>query len=269
MKFGWWTTGRDEAALVLLRTVIHSIKIGVIPNGEIAYVFCSREPGESQYSDDLMAFAQSYDIPVVSFSAKNFRPRLRSSDKEFWRIAYHRQVLERLSEYDADIVVLAGYMWVVSAEVCNKLSIINLHPALPGGPVGTWQEVIWKLLDQDADDTGVMMHLVTPELDKGPAITYCRFPIKGKKWYSLWEQFRDKKKRIGLKAIIEQEGEREPLFSAIREEGVKRELPLIVQTLKALSTGKIYLKDGKLYDSSGKELLEAYDLSEEIEAMIK
>jgi len=269
VKFGWWTTGRDEAAIVLLRTVIHSIKMGVIPNGEISYVFCSREPGESKWSDSLMAFAQSYDIPVVSFSAKNFRPRLRASDKEYWRVVYHKQVLERISNFDVDLVVLAGYMWVVSSDICNKLSIINLHPALPGGPTGTWQEVIWKLLEQEADETGVMMHLVTPELDKGPAITYCHFPIKGKKWDKLWEQFRSKRDKIGLKTIIEQEGEKEPLFSAIREEGVKRELPLIVQTLRAFSTEKIALKDGKLYDSNGNELLEPYDLTKEIEKMIE
>jgi len=269
VRFGWWTTGRDEAAIVLLRTVIQSIKMGVIPNGEISYVFCSKEPGESKWSDSLMAFAQSYDIPIVSFSAKNFRPKLRRSDKEYWRQVYHRQVLDRLAKFDADIVVLAGYMWVVSAEVCNKLSIINLHPALPGGPTGTWQEVIWKLLEQEADETGVMMHLVTPELDRGPAITFCRFSIKGANWEKLWTQFREKRDKIGLKAIIEQEGEKEPLFSAIREEGVKRELPLIVQTLRAFSVGDIKLREGKLYDRNEVQLLDAYDLTKEIEDMIK
>jgi phosphoribosylglycinamide formyltransferase-1 len=46
--------------------------------------------------------------------------------------------------------------------------MINLHPAAPGGPTGTWQEVIWQLIEGRAVETGVMMHLVTPELDRGP-----------------------------------------------------------------------------------------------------
>ena len=55
--------------------------------------------------------------------------------------------------------------------------MINLHPAAPNGPDGTWQEVIWKLIEQRADHSGVKIHLVTEELDRGPTIAYCRYPI--------------------------------------------------------------------------------------------
>jgi hypothetical protein len=63
--------------------------------------------------------------------------------------------------------------------MCLRYNMINLHPAAPGGPAGTWQEVIWQLIRTGAHKTGVMMHLVTPELDRGPVVTYCIFSIRG------------------------------------------------------------------------------------------
>ena len=47
---------------------------------------------------------------------------------------------------EIDFGVLAGYMWIVSPDFCEKVKLINLHPALPGGPKGSWQEVIWQLI---------------------------------------------------------------------------------------------------------------------------
>ena len=259
-SFGWWTTGRDHAAIDLFETVHNAIKNGVIP-GKISYVFSSREPGESEFSDRLAKMAADHGIPVVSLSGVRFRPELRKQNREVWGHAYHKEVLAKVKDFTAQVVVLAGYMWVVSPEVCRKLSIINLHPAAPGGPAGTWQEVIWQLLDQKADRTGVMMHLVTPELDKGPAVTYCSFSIQGSAWDHLWNQFEHELQRSSLEKIKESFGESQPLFARIRNEGTKKELPLIVQTIRSLAAGEISIKDSQLYDRTGSKLAGPYDLT--------
>jgi phosphoribosylglycinamide formyltransferase-1 len=262
-SFGWWTTGRDQTAIDLFETVYNATNNGIIP-GEISYVFSSREPGESEFSDSLIKRATDYGIPVVSLSAVHFRPDFRKQDREAWRQAYHKEVLDKVKGFPAQVVVLAGYMWVVNPKVCRKLSIINLHPAAPGGPAGTWQEVIWQLLDQKADKTGVMMHLVTPELDKGPAVTYCSFSIQGGAWYPMWEQFEHELQRSSLEDIKESFGESQPLFARIRNEGVKREFPLIVQTIRSLAEGEISIKDFQLYDRAGSKLAGPYDLTDAI-----
>ncbi|OCC15285.1 Phosphoribosylglycinamide formyltransferase [Dissulfuribacter thermophilus] len=244
-RFGWWTTGRDEAAVELLKTVLDAINQDVI-KGEISYVFISREKGESRYSDEIIEISQAKAIPCVSFSAKKFKPELRKTNRELWRDEYHDQVLQLVTPYEADLIVLAGYMWVVSASACERLKLINLHPALPGGPEGTWQEVIWKLIKEDHDKTGAMMHLVTPELDKGPPVTYFSFPIKGHEWDDLWQDFAERLKKAGsFENLVNTIGEQLPLFKKIREEGVKRELPLIVNTMRAFSLGEISLSDLK------------------------
>ncbi len=263
-KLGWFSTGRDEAARQLLKVVWDRLQEGFIP-AEIAYVFVSRRPGEHPESDRFLALCKDLGLKTYYLSAKEFQPDLRQRDRERWRHLYHEEVYNLLRQERVDLVILAGYMWVVSAALCTKLPMLNLHPALPGGPQGTWQEVIWQLLAQRASETGVMMHLVTPELDRGPAVTYCRFPIRGGAFDPLWQAFVEKERRLGLEAIKQAEGENEPLFALIRREGVKRELPLIVYTIKAFAEGEVRLQGENLYDAQGELLKGPYDLSPRIE----
>ncbi|MFC1987581.1 formyltransferase family protein [Chloroflexota bacterium] len=96
--------------------------------------------------------------------------------------------MNRLQDFSPDLCILAGYMLIVGQEMCRRYNMINLHPAAPGGPVGTWQEVIWQLIDSKAQQTGVMMHLVTPELDKGPVAAYCTFSIQGGPFDRYWQE---------------------------------------------------------------------------------
>ncbi len=243
MNFGWWTTGRDKAAVDLLKTAIKAIEEGRI-RGKIAYIFLSRDKGESIYSDDIIGIATNHHIEIITKSAKGFEPELRERDRERWRSLYHQDILKFVRKIDSSFnitVVLAGYMWVVSKEACEKVKMINLHPALPGGPEGTWQEVIWKLIEARANETGAMMHLVTPELDKGPPIAYFSFKIHGgMPWDSLWNDLEIRLKEAGsLDKLRHDIGEGLPLFKKIREEGVRREFSLIVETMKAISEGKI------------------------------
>ena len=58
-----------------------------------------------------------------------------------------------------------------------------------------------------------------------------------------------------------------PLFKLIRSEGVKRELPLIVATVKAFSKGRVRIENGRVLDSSGR-IVEGYSLTREIEEIV-
>jgi len=159
-------------------------------------------------------------------------------------------------------------MLIVGKEICTQYNLINLHPAAPAGPTGTWQEVIWKLIESRADETGVMMHLVTEELDKGPPITYCTFPIRGSEFDPFWEEIELKLSSKSLPQLIEEEGEGNKLFQTIRREGVRRELPLIIHTLKVFAEGKIKIKYKKLVDENGTQIKE-FCLNEQINSHLK
>ncbi len=266
-KLGWFSTGRDKAARDLLAAVNSSISGGEI-KAEIAFVFCNREPGESEESDLFLKLVEDYHIPLACFSYHKFKAGkgvLTSHEGALplWRSEYDREVMNRLPGFHPDLCVLAGYMLIVSQEMCQRYNMINLHPAAPGGPKGTWQEVIWQLIGSKAQETGVMMHLVTPELDMGPPAAYCTFPIRGepfdKYWLELEKLPSNNQKR---------HNEENPLFKLIRKHGLAREFPLIISTLKAFSQGKIKITaDKKLVDSEGKPT-NGYNLTEEINEQV-
>lgn len=272
-KIGWFSTGRDEAARQLLTVVSDNIKQGKLANLQIGFVFSNRTKGEASESNLFFKLVEKLGIDLVSFSSRNFRPGMRRKalvqEKRgklklisHWRSLYDEEIIKRIDKFKVDLIVLAGYMMITGEKLCRKYSLINLHPAAPGGPRGTWQEVIWKLMEKGARQTGVMMHLVTPQLDAGPPLTYCTFPIKGRKFDSLWEKLEEKLKRKPLEKIKREEGEKEPLFKEIRKEGMRRELPLVVHTLKALSNKTIKLREEKLMRQG--RAVEGYCLNEEI-----
>ena len=275
-EIGWFSSGRDEAARDLLTVVFDEIQKGSI-DGRISFVFVTRDRGEKPESDEFIALAESYGLDVICLSHRRFEPEIRKAalaesrklghDSPLlidWRRKYDKQVIEKLSDYRSDIIVLAGFMLITGPDICSEYKMINLHPALPGGPKGTWQEVVWELMEEDAEKTGVMMHLITPELDAGPAITYCEFGISDDQIQPLWDQWKAKRKSKTLDAIQKSEGEEEPLFKEIRRRGLMREFPLIVATLRAAAAGEFSIENGEVM-SQGAKLHSGFDLTMEIE----
>jgi hypothetical protein len=109
-----------------------------------------------------------------------------------------------------------------------------------------------------------MMHLVTPELDKGPPVTYCKFSIRSSLFDKHWEEI----KGLSVGEVKAQQGESNTLFKIIRQEGMKREQPLIVATVKAFSEGRVRIENWKIVDSKGKPI-KAYSLTKEIDEIVK
>jgi phosphoribosylglycinamide formyltransferase-1 len=229
--------------------------------------------GEHPESDAFIELVNHFGLNLICFSSKKFMPELLQAGKtdparlEEWREKYDLEVYRRLEGFVHDIITLAGYMLIVSPMLCERYNMVNLHPAKPDGPKGTWQEVIWELIKTRAEETGVMMHLVTKELDRGPPITYCTFPIREGKFTEPLSELEAILKKQTLGEIQEEFDESEPYFALVREEGVKRELPLIILTLKAMADGKVRIKSKKIFDGDS-EVFGGYSLTEEIEAYL-
>ena len=262
-RIGWFSTGRDEAARDLLLTVWNGISRGEL-EAEISFVFSNREPGEDMESDLFFDLVRDYRLPLIHLPSRRFKATSGGYLSPEWRLEYDREVMKRHEGYAPDICILAGYMLIVGPEMCRRYIMINLHPAAPGGPPGTWQEVIWKLIETKAEETGVMMHLVTPELDKGPPVAFSTFSLRGQLFDELWQQV-EGRPVAELKA---REGEKNPLFRLIRSEGLKREFPLIIATLKTFSEGRVRVEDGKVLSARG-EVIAGHDLTQEINEAVK
>lgn len=284
LRLGWFSSGRDEAARNLLTYVWERRSRGVL-DIDVEFVFCDRDRGEApgtrlgREREEFFRLVDSLGIPLVTFSSKKFMPELHerglaettdhsrpSSNLMQWREAYGERVIEAVetSGLSAELSVLAGYMLIWSRAECEAFKGINLHPALPWGPTGTWQEVIWRLIDDRASEQGVMMHLVTPELDRGPPVAYCRFGIRGGRWDELWSTVGDRT----AAQVQAGEGAENPLFKAVRAHGEARELPLLAMTIKEFVEARLRIEHGAPYRGATR-VERGADLTEEIERALE
>lgn len=93
------------------------------------------------------------------------------------REAFDQALVNTLNQYDADLVILAGFMRILTPVFINAFSgkLLNIHPSLlpkyPG--LNTHQ----RALDAGDKEAGVTVHFVIPELDAGPAILQARVAI--------------------------------------------------------------------------------------------
>ena len=181
-----------------------------------------------------------------------------------WRRAYDREVMRLLAPYPFALGVLAGYKLIFCEEAAARWELLNLHPAEPGGPKGIWQDVIWRLIETRARRAGVMMHVATPDLDEGPPVTFCSYPIRGGAFDPLWKAI-EGRTVDGIRAT---DGEENALFQEIRRHGVAREIPLVIETLRAFADGRVRIEDKQIVDRAGNQI-PPYDLSEQIEQAIR
>jgi phosphoribosylglycinamide formyltransferase-1 len=264
MRVGWLSTGCDAAACALLADVVARAQADELPL-DIGVVFCSRERGESAESDRLLDLAGRLGLATVTLSSAPARQAAAAAGR-YWRAHYHEEVMALLRPFDVDVLVLAGYMLITSPAMCRRYALLNLHPALPGGPTGSWQEVIWQLLGKGTTRTGAMVHLATPQLDRGPVIAYDAFDISAADFAPLWEQLRAKLTTSSLEQIAAAEGEQEPLFAAIRALGETREVPLLYRTLKQFALGQLRTTNGAVFSESARLPL---DLTEDVDAELR
>lgn len=269
-KIGWFATGRGAGSRALLTTVQEAIAAGRL-DARIEFVFCNRGRGETEATDGFLDMVAGYGLPLVTYSYRDYRQQVGAPRPDPmaplppWRLDYDREVMRLLEGYRPDLCMLAGYMLINGPELSSKYDFLNLHPAAPDGPAGTWQQVIWRLIEAGAATQGVKIHVAIPELDVGATATYCLFPIRGKPFNQLWKEIEGK----SVAEIKETQGVENALFKEIRRHGAARELPLVVATLRAFSEGKVRITpDKKVADASGK-LIDGYNLTAEIDAAVK
>ena len=262
LKVGWFSTGRGPGSRGLLQFIQRRIERGLL-DASISFVFCNREWGEAEGSDTFFRLVDGFRLPLVTLSSRRFA-RERGGRFVQCRSAYDLSVRDLLQGYDLDVCMLAGYMLIVGPELWRHWPMLNLHPALPDGPKGTWQDVIWQLVEARATHTGAMVHLANDDLDRGPVVAYFTLPITGPDFRPLW----DETAGMSVEGLRQVPGEDLPLFQRIREEGYLREPYLIAETLQALAQGKVSVRHGTVRDAEGK-LVQGVCLDAEIEAELR
>ena len=111
--------------------------------------------------------AENANIKNLSLSHKDFLSRE----------AYDQALIAKIDTFNADLIVLAGFMRILTPEFVQHFQgkLLNIHPSLLPKYQGlnTHQRAI------DAGDNvhGVSVHFVTEELDGGPVILQAKVPV--------------------------------------------------------------------------------------------
>ncbi len=94
------------------------------------------------------------------------------------RDAYDAALRESIDGFDPDLVVLAGFMRILSdAFVAHyRGRMLNIHPALL--PAFRGLHTHQRALDAGVTEHGASVHFVTEELDGGPVIIQARVPVQ-------------------------------------------------------------------------------------------
>lgn len=104
--------------------------------------------------------AKQANVPVFAFRPKEYPNRE----------AYESEILQKLQACGVELIVLAGYMRIVTDVLVNAYSgrMINIHPSLLPSFPGV--DAIGQALDYGVKVTGVTVHFVDGGLDSGPVI---------------------------------------------------------------------------------------------------
>ena len=145
-----------------LQALIDAEKAQMLSSGKISLVV-SNKPGA--YG---LTRAQKNGIKTYLQEVKDF-----SSREE-----YDKKVSELLENENIDLIVLAGFMRLLSEWMVNKYSgkILNIHPSLLPEFKGTHS--IKDAFEAGGKVTGVTVHFVNKELDAGPIILQEKIAIE-------------------------------------------------------------------------------------------
>ncbi len=94
------------------------------------------------------------------------------------RELFDQALADSIDRYQPDLLVLAGYMRILSAQFIDHFfpRMLNIHPSLLPRYQGL--NTHQRALDNGDAEHGISIHVVTPELDAGPVILQGRFAIE-------------------------------------------------------------------------------------------
>ena len=114
-----------------------------------------------------LAFAQAHGIPTAVVPSKEFASRE----------AFDAVLQQTIDGYQADLVVLAGFMRILTASFVEHYAgrMLNIHPSLL--PLFPGLHTHRQALEAGVLEHGATVHFVTAELDHGPAVLQARINV--------------------------------------------------------------------------------------------
>lgn len=141
-----------------LQAIMDACGSGFIP-GKVVKVISNKKEAFA------LERARRQGIPAVFINPEDFPNRT----------AYDLQIADEIEQSGAELIVLAGYMLLLTPEFVRRYpyKIMNIHPALCPAFPGT--HAIMDALEYRVKVTGVTVHFVDEGMDTGPIIL--QYPV--------------------------------------------------------------------------------------------
>jgi len=143
-----------------LQAIIDAMKEGRV-HADLRVVICNRPQAFA------LERAQKANISSIVVSHRNFATR-----EDF-----EKELVQHLRQYDVELVVLAGFMRVLTPHFLRAFParVINIHPALLPSFPGT--NALKQALEYGVKMTGCTVHFVDEGTDTGPIIAQAAVPV--------------------------------------------------------------------------------------------
>ncbi|EGC94329.1 phosphoribosylglycinamide formyltransferase [Escherichia fergusonii] len=143
-----------------LQAIIDACKVNKI-KGTVRAVFSNKADAFG------LERARKAGIPTHVLSANDFANR----------DAFDKQLIAEIDNYTPDVVVLAGFMRILSPTFVEHYAekLLNIHPSLL--PKYPGLHTHRQALENGDKEHGTSVHFVTDELDGGPVILQARVPV--------------------------------------------------------------------------------------------
>ncbi len=118
-----------------------------------------------------IVYAENHRVPVIQeFLNADVEPEKRRLDHE-------SRIVERLEKYDVELIVLSGYMRLLSKDFVDRFypRIVNIHPSLL--PAFPGADAHADVLKSGVKVSGCTVHLVDDGMDTGTILAQRRVPV--------------------------------------------------------------------------------------------
>lgn len=160
LKLGFLASGNGSSA----RAIVAAIQAGELPAEARLLVSNNRSAG-------ALAFAGEAGVPALCIPTQG--------DPQ----AADARLAEAMTEHGVDVIVLSGYLRQLGPRTLGRYAgrILNIHPGpLPafGGHGMYGRRVHAAVIEAGVPESGIVIHLVDEEYDRGPAIARRSVPVE-------------------------------------------------------------------------------------------
>ncbi len=156
LRLGVLASGRGSN----LQSILEAIGRGDL-SARVAVVISNKKEAQA------LERAAQYQVPALFLDPSHYLSRE----------AYDTAILQQLKEYRVELIVLAGYMRLVTRTLIEPYHdrIINIHPSLL--PAFPGMHAHRQALEYGVRVSGCTLHFVDEEMDHGPIVAQAAVPV--------------------------------------------------------------------------------------------